>query len=73
MDKEAKIREYVLNNYKRTFTKKIITRDSKGQIIRRSYLDLEPIITIKETHIEVLNHKDGSPIILNKDILNERI
>ena len=73
MEQEERIKEYVLKNYKRIFTKKIITRDSKGQIVRRSYLDLEPIITIKETHIEVQNHKDGSPIILNKDILNERI
>ena len=73
MDKEEAIKEYVLKNYKKIFTKKVVIRDAKGQIVRRSYLDLEPIITIKETHIEVQNHKDGSPIILNKDILNERI
>ena len=73
MEQEEKIKEYVLKNYKRIFTKKTITRDSKGQIVRRSYIDLEPIITIKETHIEVQNNKDASPIILNKDILNERI
>ncbi len=69
MNKEEKIREYVLNNYKRTFSKKIIIRDSKGQIVKRTYLDLEPIITIKDTHIEVQNHKDASPIILNKNVL----
>ena len=69
MNKEEKIREYVLNNYKRTFSKKIIIRDGKGQIIKRTYLDLEPIITIKDTHIEVQNHKDASQIILNKNVL----
>ena len=73
MEQEERIKEYVLKNYKRIFTKKIITRDSKGQIVRRSYIDLEPIITVKETHIEVQNNKDASPIILNKNILNERV
>jgi hypothetical protein len=69
MDKEKIIKEYVLNNYKRTFVKKIVIRDAKGQIVKRTYLDLEPIITIKENHIEVKNHKDGSPIILGKNII----
>ena len=69
MDKEKIIKEYVLNNYKRTFVKKIVIRDAKGQIVKRTYLDLEPIITIKENHIEVKNHKDASPIILGKNII----
>ena len=73
MDKEETIKEYVLKNYKKIFTKKVIIRDAKGQIAKRQYLDLEPIISIKDTHIEAKNHKDASPIILNKNILNERI
>jgi len=73
MEQEEKIKEYVLKNYKKLFTKKIVIRDAKGQITKRQYLDLEPIISIKNTHIEVKNHKDASPIILNKNILNERV
>ncbi len=69
MNKEEKIKEYVLNTYKRTFVKKIVIRDARGQIIKRTYIDLEPIITIKENHIEVKNHKDASPIILGKNII----
>jgi len=70
-DKEI-IKEYVLAHYKNLFTKKIITRDNKGKITRRQYINLEPIITIKNKHIEIQNNKDGSPLILNKNILNER-
>jgi hypothetical protein len=69
MEDKEKIKEYVLKNYKRNFIKKTITRDSKGKITRRQFIDLEPIVLIKENHIEVKNHIDASPIILNKNIL----
>jgi len=69
MEDKEKIKEYVLKNYKRNFIKKTITRDSKGKIIRRQFIDLKPIVLIKENHIEVKNHTDASPIILSKNIL----
>jgi|TARA_E500000305_G_scaffold94221_1_gene83086 hypothetical protein len=69
MEDKEKIKEYVLKNYKRNFIKKTITRDSKGKITRRQFIDLEPIVLIKENHIEVKKHIDASPIILNKNIL----
>ena len=68
MDVE-KITEYVLKNYKNLFIKKIVTRDSKGQASRPKYIELEPIITMKKNHIEIQNHKDASPLILSKNIL----
>jgi len=72
MDNKEIVKEYVLKNYKSLFEKKVITRDSKGKITRRQYVDLEPIITIKDKHIEIKNNQDASPLILNKNILNER-
>jgi len=69
MEDKEKIKEYAIKNYKRNFIKKIITRDSKGKITRRQFIDLEPIISIEETHIEIKNNIDASPIILNKNIL----
>jgi len=65
---EEKIKEYVLKNYKRLFSKKKIIRDQHGKVIRRIMEPIDPIITIKETHIEVKNNKDASPIILSKDV-----
>ena len=67
MNKE-KIKEYVLKNYKRLFSKKKVIRDQHGKVIRRIIEPIDPIITIKETHIEVKNNKDASPIILSKDV-----
>jgi len=72
MDNKEIVKEYVLKNYKSLFVKKVTTRDSKGKITRRQYIDLEPIITIKDKHIEIKNNQDASPLILNKNILNER-
>ena len=72
MDNKEIVKEYVLKNYKSLSEKKVITRDSKGKITRRQYVDLEPIITIKDKHIEIKNNQDASPLILNKNILNER-
>ena len=72
MDNKEIVKEYVLKNYKSLFEKKVITRDSKGKNNRRQYVDLEPIITIKDKHIEIKNNQDASPLILNKNILNER-
>ena len=70
MNEHQQIREYVLKRYNKGFFKKPeITRDSKGKIIRRIFHDIEPIIDIFEKHIEVRNHKDGSPIILGKTML----
>tara|TARA_B100001173_G_scaffold273631_1_gene252762 strand:+ start:260 stop:472 length:213 start_codon:yes stop_codon:yes gene_type:complete len=69
MEDKEKIKEYALKNYKKTFIKKVIIRDSKGKIIRRQFIDLEPIVSIKDNHIEVKNHIDASPIILSKNIL----
>ena len=70
MNEHQQIREYVLKRYNKGFFKKPeITRDSKGKIIRRIFHDIEPIIDIFKNHIEVRNHKDGSPIILGKTML----
>tara|TARA_B100000029_G_scaffold484200_1_gene536145 strand:+ start:3268 stop:3480 length:213 start_codon:yes stop_codon:yes gene_type:complete len=69
MEDKEKIKEYALKNYKKTFIKKVTTRDAKGKIIRRQFIDLEPIILIKDNHIEVKNNIDASPIILSKNIL----
>ena len=69
MEDKEKIKEYALKHYKKTFIKKVITRDGKGKITRRQFIDLEPIILIKDNHIEVKNNIDASPIILNKNIL----
>ena len=66
---EEKIKEYVLKNYKRLFSKKKVIRDQHGKVIRRIMEPIEPIVSIKETHIEVKNNKDASPIILSKDVL----
>ena len=70
MSEEEQIREYVLNRYnKGFFKKKEVIRDSKGKIVRRIFHDIEPIINVFKKHIEVKNHRDGSPIILGKGIL----
>jgi hypothetical protein len=66
---EEKIKEYVLKNYKRLFSKKKVIRDQNGKVIRRIMEPIEPIVSIKETHIEVKNNQDASPIILSKDVL----
>ena len=66
---KEKIREYVLKNYKNHFIKRRVLRDSGGRITKTTIQEVETIITIKETHIEVQNNKDASPIILSKDIL----
>ena len=50
------------------FSKKKVIRDQHGKVIRRIMEPIDPIITIKETHIEVKNNKDASPIILSKDV-----
>ena len=47
MEDKEKIKEYALKNYKKTFIKKVITRDAKGKITRRQFIDLEPIVLIK--------------------------
>ena len=72
MDDIEIIKEYVLKNYKNLFIKKIVKRDAKGKALHPKYIELEPMIIIKNNHIEVKNHKDASPLILNKNILNER-
>ena len=70
MDNHSIIRKYVLERYNKGFFKKPeILRDNKGKIVRRIFHDIEPIIDIFEKHIEVRNHKDGSPIILGKTML----
>lgn len=37
----------------------------------KSYEGKELTITEKESHFQILKHKDGSPLILGKSILNE--
>jgi len=64
-----KIKEYVLKHYPKMFQKKEIIRDSKGKITRRVTKDLTPIIVEKTNHFQIQNNKDGSPLILSKDIL----
>lgn len=65
---ESQVREYVLKNYPNTFKKKEVLRDGKGKLVKTTFHDVEPIINIKGTHIEVSNHKDASPIILSLNL-----
>ena len=46
---EEKLKEYVLKNYKRLFSKKKVIRDQHGKVIRRIMEPIEPIIIIKKT------------------------
>lgn len=70
MSEDQKIKEYVLKRYNKGFFKKKETiRDSKGKITKTIYHDIDPIINMYKNHIEVKNHKDGSPIILGKNII----
>ena len=71
MDNIEKIKEYVLKHYKKHFIKKytVIEPTTRGKIMRTKSKDLPVLISIKDTHIEVKNNKDASPIILNKNIL----
>ena len=70
---EEKIREYVLKRYPKTFRKIEYIKNYRGQVIRTKYINIEPLITIKEKLIEIRKHKDASPIFLSKNILNERV
>ena len=71
MDDIEKIKEYALKYYKKHFVKKytVIEPTTRGRIMRTKSKDLPVLISIKDTHIEVKNNKDASPIILNKNIL----
>ena len=73
MEDTEKIKEYVLKRYPKTFRKTEYIKNYRGQIIRVKYIDIEPIITIKEKLIEIRKHIDAGPIFLSKNILNERI
>ena len=73
MEDTEKIKEYVLKRYPKTFRKKEHIKNYRGQTIRIKYIDIEPLITIKEKLIEIRKHKDASPIFLSKNILNERV
>ena len=63
-----KIKQYVLEKYPRTFTKKIIHRDSRGKISKRETIQLPILIEDCGSHWTVKPNKDASPIILSKNI-----
>ena len=71
MEDKGKIKEYALKNYKKHFIKKytVIEPTTRGKIMRTKSKDLPVLISVKDTHIQVKNNKDASPIILNKNIL----
>tara|TARA_R110002020_G_scaffold100858_2_gene238125 strand:+ start:7541 stop:7768 length:228 start_codon:yes stop_codon:yes gene_type:complete len=73
-DKEF-IKKYALKHYKNHFIKKytVVEHSVRGKVIKTKSKDLPVIISIKANHIEIQNNKDASPIILSKNILNERI
>ena len=73
-DKEF-IKKYALKHYKNHFIKKytVVEHSVRGKVIKTKSKDLPVIISIKDNHIEIQNNKDASPIILSKNILNERI
>ena len=69
------IKEYALKHYKRHFTKKytVVEHTTRGKVIKTKSKDLPILISIEDNHIQIKNNKDASPIILSKNILNERI
>lgn len=71
MDNIEKIKEYALKHYKKHFTKRSVLKNDRGQYLRTQIFTLDPIVSIENTHIEIKNNKDASPIILNKSILND--
>tara|TARA_B100000902_G_C26922378_1_gene722322 strand:- start:350 stop:586 length:237 start_codon:yes stop_codon:yes gene_type:complete len=73
-DKEF-IKEYALKHYKNHFIKKytVVEHSIRGKTIKTKSKDLPVLISIKANHIQIKNNKDASPIILSKNILNERI
>ena len=75
MQDEEKIKEYALKHYKRHFIKnyKVIEQTTRDKVIKTKSKELPVLISIKDNHIQIKNNKDASPIILNKNILNERI
>ena len=75
MEDKEKIKEYALKHYKRHFIKKytVIEHTIRGKVIKTKSKELPVLISIKDNHIQIKNNKDASPIILSKNILNERI
>ena len=71
MDNIKKIKEYALKHYKKHFIKKKTRTEHsmRGKILKSYYVELPILISLKDTHIEVKNNKDASPIILSKNIL----
>ena len=71
MDDIEKIKEYALKHYKKHFKKKKTRTEHsmRGKILKSYYIDLPVLVSIKNTHIEIKNNEDASPIILNKNIL----
>jgi len=71
MDNIEKIKEYALKHYKKHFIKKytVVEPTVRGTRIKTKSKDLPVLISVKDTHIEVKNDRDASPIILNKNIL----
>ena len=71
MDDIEKIKEYALKYYKKHFIKNytVIEHTTRGKIIKTKSKQLPVLISIKNTHIEIKNNEDASPIILNKNIL----
>ena len=69
------IEKYALKHYKNHFIKKytVVEHTVSGKAIKTKSKNLPILISIKANHIEIKNNKDASPIILSKNILNERI
>ena len=75
MDDKEFIKEYALKYYKRHFTKKytVVEHTTRRKVIKTKSKVLPILISIEDNHIQIKNNKDASPIILSKNILNERI
>ena len=67
-NEEKRIAEYAKDTYKRTFTKKTITRDARGKISSTETIEISPIVRDGGSHWAVYSHPDASPIILSKNV-----
>ena len=65
---EKRIAEYAKDTYRRTFTKKTITRDARGKISSTQTIEIDPIVRDGGNHWAVYSHPDASPIILSKNV-----
>jgi len=68
---KIKIEEYALKYYKKHFikAKTVVEHSTRGKKLRTKYINLPVIASMHNTHIQIKNNDDASPIILSKKIL----